>query len=786
MSDEYHILRRLISLTPTERGAHCVVGTDRGGTVTFRIDFLSPSSFRYRMLPRERDRKRFEIADFSSPKSVSVHVSETPEAVLLATAALEVRLRRDPWEVSVVDGEGNVIARENADDQTILDSWISPPSGVTVVEGQVTSVRGNMHLFPDERLFGFGEKFTPFDKKGQRLLSWTVDTYSTNTERSYKNVPFFMSTRGYGIFLNTTCRIAYDLGAASSVSYSFTVEDDELDLCFFHGPRMAAILDAYTGLVGRAQVPPKWSFGLWMSKFGYESRREVEDVCERFRAEDIPCDVICLDPPWMRNGKRCDFVWDEDAFPKPQGLMRELAVRGFKTCLWEHPYIPVESELYAEGAARGYFLLRPNGTVYVDRLCLNGGPNDNSPFTPGALVDFTNPRAVDWYKEKHRRLLEMGAAVFKTDFGEHVPEDAVFSNGLTGREMHNVYPLLYQKAVFEAVREAHGRGIVWGRSAYAGSQAYPVQWSGDSRCTYASMASNLRGGLSYALSGFPFWSHDIGGFKGTPTPDLYVRWSQFGLFTSHARCHGTTSRHPWDFGREATDIFRFYAKLRYRLIPYLYSYAHVAHAQSLPILRPMVLEYQEDPNTFDKDQQYLLGGELLVAPVFSETGEVSVYLPRGGWVDFWSDAVHEGPTTLRYKADLRTLPLFVKANAIIPMGPETSSVEDVPVDPLTLRVYCQSHAEFVFHDDEATVTFVCDRQETGYTLSIGASRRSYVLELHAGTCPERITVGREAVPPCTAESFNDVRSGWYFDPHRRLTLVRFEATGAIEATVETA
>jgi len=775
MDRSYHCLKELISFTKEKEKVDFVVGTDKRKEVQVILQFYSPSLFRYKIVPIREKEKGIDLVSQKKWDRFRLNVEENEDTIRIVTDKLSVNISKDPWEMKVLDREGKIVTQENCDDVDILGSFISLPPGFTLKDNETISIRENMLLFPNERLYGFGEKFTPFDKKGQKIISWTVDTMNTNTEKSYKNIPFFLSTQGYGIFINTTCKIEYDLGVSSSVSYSFTVKDSVLDLYFIYGPKFKDIINLYTDLTGKSPVPPKWSFGLWMSKFGYKNRKEVEEVCERLRKEDIPCDVIQIDPFWMERGKRCALEWDEKSFPSPKEMIRKLKEKGFRVCLWEHPHVPVDTEMFKEGEEKGYFLTREDGSTYViDNLCLNGGPEDESPFIPGALVDFTNPKAVEWYKEKHRILLKMGVAVFKTDFGEYVPEDAHFYNGLTGKEMRNIYPLLYQKTVFEVTREIKKRGIVWGRSAYAGSQKYPLQWSGDSRCNYPSMACNLKAGLGYALCGFPFWSHDIGGFKGTPSPKLYVRWTQFGMFTSHSRCHGTSSRHPWEFGKEAMDIFRFYVKLRYRLIPYIYSYAYIAHQTGLPILRPMVLEYQEDPNTYDKDLQYIFGKEFLVAPVFNESGEVSVYLPQGEWIDYWTDEEYEGPKTLRYKADLKTLPLFIKANSIIPMGPEMSYVGEKPLDPITLHLYAIKNASFTLYDDDETVSFKCKREEDRFILNIGESQRTYIIDFHRVAEPENVKKKEKVIPRCGEEQFLQIAEGWYFDDLRKTLRIKIK------------
>src|SRR5438034_1992113 len=430
----------------------------------------------------------------------------------------------------------------------------------------------------------------------------------------------------------------------------------------------------------------------------------------------VPCDVLHLDPYWMRHheGHHGDLEWDELAFPDPKGMIAELKALGFRLSLWESPYVPLDSQMRAEGEQKGFLLKTktmspsPSGSGHGGGLALVHGFAK-----PSAAVDFSNPDAVDWFKAKNRRLLEMGVAVIKTDFAEDMPGDATPHDGTSAEQLHNVYPLLYQRAVFEATKEVHGYGLIWGRSGYAGSQRYPVHWGGDPGCTFDDMAASLRGALSWILSGAAFASFDMGGFFGIPTltdppsPELYVRWSQMGLLFSHARAHGHTApREPWAYGEPALSIFRKYAQLRYRLLPYLYAAARRA-PDGLPLVRPLVYDHPADPTTHHVDDEYFLGPDLLVAPMFKPRGSRNVYLPDGGWYDYWTDRRFDGPRWIRYDADLETLPLFVRAGAVLAMGPELQFANERSWDPLTFQVYpaVPGRTDFELSDDRRRLRF---------------------------------------------------------------------------------
>lgn len=608
-------------------------------------------------------------------RGAAPRVFESGGFIHIRTDDLHVQIGREPWSFSVFDAGGTRLFSE----QTEQIGPLGEPGirGLGFSEQEINNgswtvidVQTAFSLSHDERLYGFGEKFTALEKRGQEIDSWTVKAHGTESERSYKNVPFFLSSRGYGLLVDTTRRVRFDLGHGTTAAATVSVSGDRAGFVFFNGPSFREILERYTRYTGRSRVPPKWSFGLWMSRAVYTSRQEVEEATARLRAEQIPCDVIHIDPLWMRDGAFCDLVWDTERFPEPQAMIEQLHESSFRVSLWEHPYLAAGSEAFSEAAAAGYLVKNCDGRPYIlDGLVLDQGR--------GGIVDFTNPDAARWWKEKHRPLLEMGVDLFKTDFGEDVPQDAVFANGMTGAAVHNLYPNLYNQTVDEITAEVRGdrESLTWGRSAWTGGQRYPLYWAGDPSATFAGMASQLRGGLSLSLSGFPFWSHDIGGFWGEPTPELYVRWAQFGLLSSHARCHGTSPREPWHYGDEALRIFREFARLRYRLLPYIYTHAAEASSSGLPLVRPLVLEFQDDPGSASVETQFMLGPSLLVAPVLEPGGGVDIYLPPGEWIDFRSGAPLTGPQRLRREVPLDTVPIFLRAGRVVAMGPATETVQ---------------------------------------------------------------------------------------------------------------
>ncbi|MDZ7373473.1 MAG: alpha-xylosidase [candidate division KSB1 bacterium] len=614
------------------------------------------------------------------PSPGNLEVEQAGSRLIARTRSLAVQIGLDPWSLRLEDSRGRKL-------QSTHDSgpWKSffplYPLGLQQGKaGEPTRVFASFDLEPLEAVYGLGEKFGPLNKRGQSLVSWNSDTTNCSMDRAYKNVPFLMTTAGYGLFLHDSHRIEYEIGSWSHTALSFAVENPSLEWFFLYGPSLKELLSRYTELTGRASMPPLWSFGLWMSRCGYRNRKELEEVAAELRRRKIPCDVLHLDPFWMHENHYCDFEWDLNAFPEPQEMLARLGAEGFKVCLWEQPYVPAGTEMFREGDSRGYFVRDAEGkTLLIPDFLEN----------QVGLVDFTHPEARRWYQDKHRGLLQMGVAVFKTDMGEAVPREAVFADGRTGAEMHNLYPLLYGRTVWEAVATKWGgTGLVWGRSAYAGSQRYPVHWGGDSISTPEEMMAVLRGGLSWALSGGAFWSQDIGGFQGKkPDPWLYVRWAQWGLFNSHSRCHGVQPREPWAFGDKAEEIFRRFAELRYQLLPYLWGVAREASYTGLPVMRPLVLEFQDDPTTWNLDTEYLFGPSLLIVPVFDQAGRVHYYLPPGLWLDFWRDRKLEGPRWVEETVPLEEMPIFLRDGALIGMAPISQYVGESPWEKLSLTVF---------------------------------------------------------------------------------------------------
>jgi len=691
---------------------HCE--TALGELVDFRLEVISPQILRARMNCIEVRETKSDMLVRQDWGEVPFEIQEKDDELTLLTEALRVELPKFPWGLRVFDRKAAVdtppfFAQQN-EDRAYGPGFEVPPVGYeNDLQGRV-NVRETVSVSPGEAFYGFGERFTALDKWGQELEFWAVDSGNVSSNRAYKNIPFLLSTAGYGLFVHTSFPMVYRMGSESNSAYSFHVLDSHLDYFLIHGPSFKDILKRYSNLTGKAPVPPKWSFGFWISRCMYMSRDEVEDVVEGMRQHGFPCDALSIDPYWQGEAPWCSYEFDETAYPQPEEMIKNLADQGIKTCLWITPYIPKDIPLYEEAQEKGFFIKNSDGEPAAVLEAFAGDVL--------AAIDFTNPAARAWFQSKLRTLLEMGVATFKSDFAEQAPIEAIYHDGRSGLEMHNIYPLLYNGTVFDLTKDYFGRGLVWGRSAYAGSQRCPVQWGGDSYAHMDQMVGQLRGLLGYGLSGVPFCSHDVGGFDYQPRAfdvgdldnfprdaELYIRWLQFGVFSSHLRAHGKQPREPWEYGDEATEIAMRYLKLRYRLLPYIYSEAVRSTQHCLPMVRPLVLEYQHDPNTENIDLQYLFGPDFLVAPVFTRAKSRRVYLPQGEWFDYWTKDRINGGRWIEVDAPLEKLPLWLRVGAIIPMGPEMDFVNQKPLDPLTLEIYGPSKnaATTIFDEDQPEI-----------------------------------------------------------------------------------
>jgi alpha-D-xyloside xylohydrolase len=672
--------------------------TQTGQAMRVAVQVVAPGVVRVLLEPPEREPGRVRLARDLSDQPVEVSVEVSGGQAVLKTDSVTVRVDLDPFRITFYGADGRMMLEQNPADTNVKDELIVLPFGFSEVDGTRVAYHDTFTAEPDEHFYGFGEKWTDFDKRGQRLKMWHYDAYGVHSERSYKNVPFFVSTRGYGVFVDSVSPIEFDMAHSNHSTFSFIVPDSALDYYVIAGPDLKSVITRYASLVSFPTLPPKWAFGLWMSSgFERDSQDKVLARAKELRAHEIPCDVLHLDCYWQRHGCWSDLQWDEEMFPDPAVMLKQAKALGFKICLWMNPYIGVESPLLEEAKEKGYVLKTADNEVWIGDLW--GGDGHFHPDV--AIIDVTNPEAAEWFRSLLRPSLRMGADVYKTDFGEGIPTEVVAYNDMTGTQLHNLYPLLYNDLVAQVTAEEVGHAMVWGRCTYAGGQRHAAQWGGDPNCTYQGMASTLRGGLSMGMSGHVFWSHDIGGFHRQPTRELYVRWAQFGLLSPLSRAHGMTTRLPWDYGEEVLRIFRDYVRLRYRLLPYIYTYASLAHETGLPIMRAMVLEFPDDPNTYTMDLQYMFGAELMVAPIYNSEGRRPVYFPTGHWVDYWTHEVIVGPQTRFIEAPLDVLPLYVRVNALIPTIQPPDHLIDGLFDLVTFDAYLLDSGSFTLRDNDS-------------------------------------------------------------------------------------
>ncbi|WP_405633012.1 alpha-xylosidase [Streptomyces sp. NBC_01174] len=605
----------------------------------------------------------------------------------LTSGPLTLRTDDDgPWGITFLDGDGRRLTGVDPKGT----AFATTPDGVHHMIAQLA-------LDVGENVYGLGERFTPYVKNGQSVDIWQADG-GTSSELAYKNIPFYLSSRGYGVFVNHPGKVSFEVGSESVGQVQFSVEDQSLEYYIVAGPTPKDVLSRYTALTGRPALPPAWSFGLWLTTSFCTSYDEatVTSFVDGMAERGIPLSVFHFDCFWMREYQWSDFLWDPEVFPDPEGMLARLKERGLRISMWINPYIAQKSALFAEGAAHGYLVKRPNGDIWQWDL-----------WQPGmALVDFTDPAARAWYADKLRALLDQGVDCFKTDFGERIPTDVVWHDGSDPERMHNYYAQIYNRTVFELLEKERGTGeaVLFARSATAGGQQFPVHWGGDCFASFTAMAESLRGGLSLSLSGFGFWSHDIGGFEGTPDPAVFKRWLAFGLLSSHSRLHGNVSyRVPWEFGEEAVDVARKFTLLKHRLMPYLYGVAAEAHRTGVPVMRPMLAEFPGDPASRTLDRQYMLGPDLLVAPVFTEDGEVEYYVPEGTWTSLLTGERVTGPAWRHERHGFDSLPLLVRDGAVLPWGADDQRPDGDWLDGLTLRVF-GSGADAGSGSGECTVT----------------------------------------------------------------------------------
>ncbi|TFK42923.1 alpha-glucosidase [Crucibulum laeve] len=552
-------------------------------------------------------------------------------------------------------------------------------------------INSELNLSPGELVYGLGEQFGTFVKNGQSVAVWNQDG-GTSSEQAYKCVPFYITNRNYGVFINHPGEVEVEVGSEKVSRVGVSVADSSLEYFIIYGETPLEILEKYTRMTGRPAILPSWTYGLWLSTsfLTSYSSETVSGFLQGMQERSCPVRVFHLDCFWMKQYEWCSFTFDPENFPDPKAYLSEIKQKyGVKICLWINPYISQLSPIFKEGVKGGYFIKRKDGTPWQWDL-----------WQPGlAILDITNPEANKWYTEKLTALLDLGVDAFKTDFGERIPHASVqFHDGSDPMRMHNTYAVAYNGLVFNLLKERFGEGeaIVFARSSAAGGQRFPVHWGGDCESTWEAMAEALRGALSLTVSGFGYASHDIGGFEGHPPPEIYQRWVAFGLFSSHSRLHGSGSyRVPWNYGEEAAGTMAKFVEAKGRLMPYIYGLSIQARLHGHPLMRAMFLEFLSDRTTHHLDRQYMLGPNLLIAPVFVPVGEeAEYYLPAGTWTSYFHpERTVQGPKWVKEHVAIDEIPVWVKQGSVLLLGPEGLGKPDYEYSKVGLEVRVYELAE---------------------------------------------------------------------------------------------
>ncbi|MDE6359290.1 MAG: alpha-xylosidase [Duncaniella sp.] len=598
-------------------------------------------------------------------------VTDTSESIVYRSEAGSLEIRRDPWRLVLRNSSGKLLTETRTwSDNDSTQVKVQPFSFIKRGSDNTRSVNPVFSLMPGEKIFGTGESPTALNKAGQKVNMFVTDPQGPETADMYKPVPFYMSDRGYGVFIHTSAPVTADFGASYGGATKLFMADEVVDLFIILGTPKK-ILSEYTALVGRPEMPPLWSFGTWMSRITYFSEKEGREVARKLRENKIPSDVIHFDTGWFGTDWQCDYAFASDRFDDPAGMLADLKKDGFHTSLWQLPYFTPKNKFFPELVEKGLYVRNGRGQLPYEDV----------------VLDFTNPETVAWYQDKLAGLLKQGVGAIKVDFGEGAPLEGIYANGRSGLYEHNLYPVRYNRAVAEVTRRTNGENIIWARSAWAGSQRYPLHWGGDAATTNTGLQGTLRAGLSLGLSGFTFWSHDVGGFVTESPEELYRRWLPFGFLTSHTRIHGAPPTEPWLYGKDVTDYFRKCAEMKYRLMPYVYSEAVTSSANGWPMMRALLLEFPDDPGAWRVDDEYMFGSSILVAPMMEAGSSRDVYLPgKGKWIDYQTGRVY---TPGWHRIDTAEMPvvIMVKDGTALPILPVAQSTDRLEWNKLTWKPF---------------------------------------------------------------------------------------------------
>lgn len=640
----------------------------------FKIDFVTPRTVRIRMLTTPVEPKPATSVMLAKEPGMdgSWKVAETNDNIVYSSDYGTIQINKNPWRIVLKDKTGRILSQTaTLSDADSTQVKYTPFCFVKRGSDNARRINPVFTLTADEMIFGCGESATGLNKAGQKVNMFVTDPQGPETDQMYKPIPFFMSNRGYGMFMHTSAPVTCDFGATYIGLNKMFMGDENLDLFVFFG-KPKDILDEYTDLVGKPGMPPLWSFGTWMSRITYFSEKEGYDVAANIRKNKYPCDVIHFDTGWFDVDWQCDYKFSEKRFQNPQQMLKDLKSQGFHVCLWQLPYFTPKNRYFPELIEKNMYVKNGNGELPYEDV----------------VLDLSNPETVKWYQDKLAGLLNIGVSAIKVDFGEAAPLNGIYASGKSGWYEHNLYPVRYDMAVSEITKKLHNENIMWARAAWAGSQRYPLHWGGDAATTNTGLLGTLRAGLSFGLSGFSFWSHDMGGFVKSTPEDLYCRWIPFGFLTSHTRAHGAPPTEPWLYdSKRVQDVFRKSAEMKYRLMPYVYAQAKECTEKGLPMLRALFVEFPDDPGAWKVDDEYLFGSQILVAPLLESgmTGR-TVYLPGGKWIDYQTGKVYESGW---HKIEAGSLPIImlVRDGSVLPHLKLAQSTSEMDWSKMNLKVY---------------------------------------------------------------------------------------------------
>ena len=647
---------------------------DNDPNLKIQVRFVSPRTVRITMLttpvePKDDDADDVMLAGVPKTDN-SWKAIDTGKSILYKSSYGIIEIQKYPWRIILRNKDGKILTQSRAlIDNDSTQVKLLPFNFIKRGSDNSRSINPVFLLSPSERIYGCGESFTSLNKVGQKVQLFVTDPQGPETDGQYKPVPFFFSNRGYGVFMHTSAPVTCDFGASYIGADKLFMGDERMDFFIFFGDPKD-ILNEYTDITGKSPMLPLWTFGTWMSRISYFSQKEGMDIAANLRSHKIPADVIHFDTGWFGVDWQCDYKFARDRFPNPVGMLNSLRKDGFHVCLWQLPYFTPKNRYFKE-------IIDNNMEV---KNSAGGMPYED------AVLDFSNPATVKWYQDKIGGLIKQGVSVIKCDFGEAAPCNGLYYSGKTGFYEHNLYPLRYNKALWEAVKQYSGDGVIWARSAWAGSQRYPLHWGGDAATVNTGMLGDLRGGISFGLSGFSFWSHDMGGFVTASPEDIYRRWLPFGFLSSHTRAHGAPPTEPWLISESFTDAFRDCAEMKYKLMPYVYAQAKDCTERGLPMVRALLVEFPDDPGAWLVEDEYMFGSQILVAPLLENGNARTCYLPRGKWIDYQSGQV--------YDSGYHTIPvgkipcvILVKDGSLIPHVPVAQSTEKIDWGKVDLKEY---------------------------------------------------------------------------------------------------